>query len=304
MSDIEHISVTKTIDGQQVTEVYDIVTSGGDANMSKATYDVSPATKAHAVDDFIYFNSHVYKVTSAISIGDSIAVGTNITADLGLEGDTQIYIDGIPGGGGGGGSTGSPNFVGTTAEWNALSAAQKAEFDASKGVTVNLSDDSEGNSASRNDISTLQLTGNTNTSGNTIAAGVYFYLNGSLTKAKTNIVNGDTFVLNTNYELKTINDVLIELNDNSVAKWGYINITSATTMDTLVPGTHNIPRMYIVNNNAVDTSIPNGVSLLISYGWYENGTGEAGQMLLSYDTIGLRIRRATASSWTAWREIS
>lgn len=42
------------------------------------------------------------------------------------------------------GGTGSVNFVGTTEEWNALSAAEKAEFDSSKGVTVNLSDDNEG----------------------------------------------------------------------------------------------------------------------------------------------------------------
>jgi len=44
----------------------------------------------------------------------------------------------------GGGGESNPNFIGTTAEWNALSTAEKAEFDSSKGVTVNLSDDNEG----------------------------------------------------------------------------------------------------------------------------------------------------------------
>jgi len=50
---------------------------------------------------------------------------------------------GVNTGGGGGGSESNPNFIGTTAEWNALSSAEKASFDKSNGVTVNLSDDSE-----------------------------------------------------------------------------------------------------------------------------------------------------------------
>ena len=69
---------------------------------AKATYDTTPATKAHAVDSFIYFNNVVYKVTSAIAIGDTIAVGTNISADTGLVEGTQMYIDNLPGEGGGG----------------------------------------------------------------------------------------------------------------------------------------------------------------------------------------------------------
>lgn len=71
--------------------------SGGDANLEKATYETSPATKAHSVGDYIYYNDVIYKVTSAIAINDTIAVGTNITADTGLDADTQMYIDGLPG---------------------------------------------------------------------------------------------------------------------------------------------------------------------------------------------------------------
>lgn len=70
---------------------------GGDANLEKATYEISPATKAHSVGDYIYYNNVIYKVTSAIAINDTIAVGTNISADTGLDVDTQMYIDGLPG---------------------------------------------------------------------------------------------------------------------------------------------------------------------------------------------------------------
>ena len=49
------------------------------------------------------------------------------------------------------------------------------------------------------DIASLNLTGSTNTSGGTIEAGRYFYLNGDLVKAKTDIAAGATFTAGTNY---------------------------------------------------------------------------------------------------------
>lgn len=70
---------------------------GGDTVSVKATYDESPALYAHAVDDLIYFDSHFYKVTSAIAVNDAIASGTNITA-ANLTADTVVYVDKLPGG--------------------------------------------------------------------------------------------------------------------------------------------------------------------------------------------------------------
>lgn len=50
------------------------------------------------------------------------------------------------------------------------------------------------------DLTDIIATGSTNTTGNTITSGWYFYLDGVLCKAKSNIANGATFTLNTNYE--------------------------------------------------------------------------------------------------------
>ena len=58
--------------------------------------------------------------------------------------------------------------------------------------------------AERSDLATLNLTGSTNTTGATINKDTYFYLNGSYCKAKTNIMNGDAFTLDTNYEEVTV----------------------------------------------------------------------------------------------------
>ena len=55
--------------------------------------------------------------------------------------------------------------------------------------------------ANKSDLTNLDLTGTTNNTGSTIGAGTYFYLNGTLVRAKTAIANGATFTLNTNYEV-------------------------------------------------------------------------------------------------------
>ena len=68
--------------------------------------------------------------------------------------------------------------------------------------------------AERADLATLNLTGSTNSTGSTINAGTYFYLNGSYCKAKTAIANGATFTLNTNFEVVTVGGELENLAAN------------------------------------------------------------------------------------------
>ena len=60
------------------------------------------------------------------------------------------------------------------------------------------------------DLTSIIQTGTT--SSQAISAGTYFYLNGTLVRAKVDIANGATFTLNTNYEVVTAG-ALNELND-------------------------------------------------------------------------------------------
>lgn len=53
------------------------------------------------------------------------------------------------------------------------------------------------------DLTDIIATGPTNATGNTITSGLYFYLDGVLCKAKSDIASGATFTLNTNYEVVT-----------------------------------------------------------------------------------------------------
>lgn len=61
-----------------------------------------------------------------------------------------------------------------------------------------------GTKANKADLTNLDLTGTTNTTGSTISSGTFFYLNGVLVRAKTAIASGATFTLNTNYEVVTV----------------------------------------------------------------------------------------------------
>ena len=58
--------------------------------------------------------------------------------------------------------------------------------------------------AERSDLATLNLTGSTNSTGSTINAGTFFYLNGQFCKALADIAANATFTLNTNYKEDTV----------------------------------------------------------------------------------------------------
>ena len=57
--------------------------------------------------------------------------------------------------------------------------------------------------AMQEDLTSIKATGTTNATGSTITSGTFFYLNGTLCKAKSDIASGATFTANTNYEVVT-----------------------------------------------------------------------------------------------------
>lgn len=68
----------------------------------KAVYDKTIATASHSVREYIYVNNLVYRVTTAIAIGDTITVGTNVELANDLRVGTKIYISNLPSSTGGG----------------------------------------------------------------------------------------------------------------------------------------------------------------------------------------------------------
>jgi hypothetical protein len=63
-----------------LTPVYVMASSGSVLPGSVATVEVSPAVANHSVGDFILYGGQLYSVTAAISIGETLTPGTNISA--------------------------------------------------------------------------------------------------------------------------------------------------------------------------------------------------------------------------------
>ena len=63
-----------------LTPSYVMATSGSVLPGSVATVEVSPAVANHSVGDFILYGGQLYSVTAAISVGETLTPGTNISA--------------------------------------------------------------------------------------------------------------------------------------------------------------------------------------------------------------------------------
>lgn len=80
--------------------------------------------------------------------------------------------------------------------------------------------------ADKADLTSISETGST--ASRAISAGTYFYLNGTLVRAKTDIASGATFTLNTNYEV--VSDGALNLTNNAIILWG----GNVGTIDTVI----------------------------------------------------------------------
>lgn len=63
-----------------VMPTYTTASAGAVDAGSVATIETSPTVAAHAVGDIILYGGKIYEVTAAISIGESLVIGTNIVA--------------------------------------------------------------------------------------------------------------------------------------------------------------------------------------------------------------------------------
>jgi hypothetical protein len=91
--------------------------------------------------------------------------------------------------------------------------------------------------ANKSDLTSISESGTT--ASQAISAGTYFYLNGTLCYAITNIASGATFTLNTNYEVVTagaLNDLVLKstvvtLPNLTLSNSGYVSISAYKPSD-------------------------------------------------------------------------
>ena len=172
----------------------------------------------------------------------------------------------------------------TQAEYDALPASKLTDNIAY--FVVDGESDEYKAKADKTDLASIQITGSTNDTGATITSGTYFYLNDTLVRAKTDIANGATLTLNTNYEVITAG----ALNDNSF----FIQKTfeHSTAVSISANGYYGINiDTYVCPNGYM----PIGVSLL--------ETGNTNITIEYYDVTTtraiLRVHNTTASARNA-----
>lgn len=106
--------------------------------------------------------------------------------------------------------------------------------------------------ADKADLASIQASGSTNATGSTIPTGTYFYLNGVLVQAKTDIASGAAFTENTNYAAVTAGAL------NMLSPMGVYRLVLALTQNEYSTFTFskNTPFLIIINRYATGASGP------------------------------------------------
>lgn len=127
-----------------------------------APTETSPATSAHAVDEQFFYNDTLYTVIASIAVGDTLTVGTNIQESESIVDQLGSHKGHVIKNSSGTSLTDrtalqfengyveddsvndktivkSTNFVGTLAQWNALSLAEQIKY-----KTADITDDFNG----------------------------------------------------------------------------------------------------------------------------------------------------------------
>lgn len=130
----------------------------------------------------------------------------------------------------------------------------------------------------KTDLTSIIATGSTNATGSAITSGTYFYLNGTLVRAKVDIASGATFTLNTNYEVVTagaLNGLSkvkvqsgLEVYTGVSYDWSYKTITFATPYKTIPLVTVNAPGDTSTSTNHTMPMIDNISETGFRFGWY------------------------------------
>ena len=230
----------------------------------------SAAANNYAVDDLLVYNGVLYKAKTAIYVGDTLTVGTNIEAttianklnnvDTQITANTDTTLTGLLKGNGSKVSAETrfiPTVEVTTAQYEALVAAGTVDPNVMYVITDDNSDVS--NLATKSNLASIQATGSTNATGSTITNGTYFYLNGILVQALADIASGATFTNGTNYSVVTAG----ALNELKSAL-EYYKSGDVVNLSGFAYGTNGFDGVNATATFSLPKKVPNGASLSLS----------------------------------------
>lgn len=119
----------------------------------------------------------------------------------------------------------------------------------------------------QSDLTSISATGSTNTTGATITAGTYFYLDGALVQAKTDIASGATFTSGTNYESVTAGAL------NKIPRFGIKSVKLSTPQTVSANNFIEVDTGIAGKNGIVCLPVYSPYNLLPCLFSYSSGTG-------------------------------
>jgi len=160
------------------------------------------------------------------------------------------------------------------------------------------------------EMTSLYVTGSTNTTGATITNGTFFYLNGSFCKATADIAVNAAFTENTNYKKDTVGANVTALNgliNGSVKQYANTNtllsdvglpIESRTTQQFVNAIPKGIYMCPIVNTASDPTDIPSSYGVFVVF---KSGTttDQIGAIFIGVNSK-LHSFSSYSGSWTTW----
>ena len=236
-------NVDNTSDANKPVSTAQQTALNGKTNTSVIAYTESSATatKRYEVGDQFILSGVLYTATAIIPNGYPITIGTNCSASDALI--TQIDT--------------------------VKSGLTTAQSDISTLST---------NKANKSDLASISITGTTNSTGSTISEGTYFYLNGTLVRAKTDIASGATFTLNTNYEVVSaggLNEVARKVRSLSC---GATTTTSISEIPlgafvAIARDSAGVKGFYMVDNSATVVPLISASGVTVTFTNYSLSTG-------------------------------
>ena len=292
-ADVNYDNTASGLSADDVQEALDELAVGGSASGKADQTTIAPvedtttATVAHPLGSIFYLNGILYRALSDIAIGGTINTASGGNA-------TQTTV--------------AHNFKRTvtltSAQYSQLSAAEKAadivyiitddnaisaddvEYDnTTSGLTatdvLDAVDELVDGKAAKADLSSIQATGTTNTTGAAIPAGTHFYLNGVLCRAIAQIDSNAQFTLGTNYVTTNIDTALRRL----------------TQYDELYNFTETTSKTRNLNYNA------SNYALLVMQVFDSDGNQIVAitQPTLAYRNINVKAYGSSSSQWGSFQ---
>ena len=164
--------------------------------------------------------------------------------------------------------------------------------------------------AAKVDLTNISITGSTNNTGSTITSGSFFYKNGTLVRAKTDIANNAALTRNTNYEIVTagglnaLNNALTWKTNSNLHTTGSTSISLPSTFKELLIEIHYMTSNLAWTFYAITEELSSTTKYLLSGSASGVGSNSGAAIAITSSTVSIADAKISDSSIVSSCEIT